>query len=47
MPTYEYECKKCGKVFEHFQNITDDPLTECIFDGCKGKVVRLLSGGAV
>jgi len=23
MPTYEYECKKCGKKFEHFQPVED------------------------
>lgn len=23
MPTYEYECTKCGKVFELFQSITE------------------------
>lgn len=23
MPTYEYECSKCGKVFEMFQPITE------------------------
>ena len=25
MPTYEYECMKCGKVFELFQPITEAP----------------------
>lgn len=25
MPTYEYECKKCGKVFDLFQPITEPP----------------------
>ena len=25
MPTYEYECSKCGKVFELFQPITESP----------------------
>jgi putative FmdB family regulatory protein len=46
MPTYEYECEKCGRVFEEFQSITAAPLTDCRFDGCDGKVHRLLSGGA-
>ena len=23
MPTYEYECKKCGKRFEYFQAINE------------------------
>jgi len=25
MPTYEYECTKCGKVFDLFQSITESP----------------------
>ena len=25
MPTYEYECAKCGKVFELFQSIAEPP----------------------
>lgn len=44
MPTYEYECKKCGHKFEEFQNITDPPLRKC--PRCKGKVRRLLGTGA-
>jgi putative FmdB family regulatory protein len=46
MPTYEYECEKCGRVFEEFQSITAPPLTRCRFEGCGGAVRRLLSGGA-
>jgi putative FmdB family regulatory protein len=46
MPTYEYECEKCGKVFEEFQSMTAEPLTACRVEGCGGKVHRLLSGGA-
>ncbi|MFW5870034.1 MAG: FmdB family zinc ribbon protein [Candidatus Sumerlaeota bacterium] len=45
MPTYEYECEKCGQIFEHFQSMTEKPLEKCILDGCKGKVKRLLSAG--
>lgn len=44
MPTYEYECRKCGHRFERFQSITAAPLKTC--PKCKGKVARLLSGGA-
>src|SRR4030067_168121 len=29
MPTYEYECTKCGQHVEVFQRITEDPLTTC------------------
>lgn len=44
MPTYEYECKKCGHVFEEFQRITAEPLTRC--PKCSGKLVRLPGAGA-
>jgi putative FmdB family regulatory protein len=29
MPTYEYECTKCGKQWERFQSIKADPEKEC------------------
>lgn len=45
MPTYEYECHKCGHQFEAFQSIAAEPLTECPQKGCKGRVRRLISGG--
>lgn len=41
MPTYEYECLKCGRVFEIRQRISEPPLAEC--DVCGGQVRRLLS----
>jgi putative FmdB family regulatory protein len=44
VPTYEYECCKCKKRFDRFQRITEPPVEECPF--CKGKVRRLISGGA-
>jgi len=44
MPTYEYECDKCGLRFERRQAITDEPIQEC--PQCNGKVQRLISGGA-
>ena len=43
MPTYEYECHQCGRRFEAFQSILDDPLKEC--PECKGPVSRLLTTG--
>jgi putative FmdB family regulatory protein len=46
MPTYEYECTKCKRIFEKFQSITAEPLTTCAFEGCGGTVKRLVSGGA-
>ncbi len=42
MPTYEYECKSCGKTFEAFQTMSDAPLSAC--PDC-GKAVRRLIGG--
>ncbi len=44
MPTYEYECRKCGHCFEKFQSITAPPVKTC--PKCRGRVARLLSGGA-
>ncbi len=46
MPTYEYECQKCGKVFEVFQNMTAELLSDCQNTKCNGKVKRLLGTGA-
>jgi len=43
MPTYEYECRKCGLRFERRQPMTDPPLAEC--PECLGEVRRLISGG--
>ena len=44
MPTYEYECLKCGENFEVFQSMKDKPLKK--HESCGGKVKRLISGGA-
>ena len=44
MPTYEYECLKCGHRFEVFQKMTDEPKKRC--PKCRGKVRRLIGGGA-
>ena len=52
MPTYEYQCEKCGKKFDHFQSMKDEPLKICLKENCqeatwgKGKVKRLLGTGA-
>lgn len=46
MPTYDYECDKCGKHFELFQKMTDDPVVDC--PSCKGKAHRLIGlGGGI
>ncbi|MBD3183794.1 zinc ribbon domain-containing protein [Candidatus Poribacteria bacterium] len=44
MPTYEYECEKCGHNFEKFQSITAEPIKKC--PKCGGKVKRLIGAGA-
>jgi putative FmdB family regulatory protein len=44
MPTYEYECRKCGHLFEKFQSMTDERLKSC--PECKGRVDRLIGTGA-
>lgn len=44
MPTYEYECTKCGLRFEKFQKMTDKPLKKC--PECRAKVNRLISSGS-
>ncbi len=41
MPIYEYKCTKCGEIFEAFQKINDQPLSQCRF--CQGKVEKLIS----
>jgi putative FmdB family regulatory protein len=41
VPIYEYQCTKCGEVFEAFQKITDEPLTQCKF--CQARVEKLIS----
>jgi putative FmdB family regulatory protein len=52
MPTYEYSCEKCGKNFDFFQSMRDEPIKECLEERCQlpewghGKVKRLLGTGA-
>ena len=46
MPTYEYECAKCKRTFERLQGFSEEPLKKCIFEGCNGKVHRLVSAGS-
>ncbi|NQU40217.1 MAG: zinc ribbon domain-containing protein [Lentisphaerae bacterium] len=44
MPTYDYECQKCGHSFEKFQSMTEERLKTC--PKCKGAVKRLIGTGA-
>ncbi|MEI7864054.1 MAG: FmdB family zinc ribbon protein [Chthoniobacterales bacterium] len=52
MPTYEYECLKCGKHFDAFQSMKDQAFKTCPQDKCQvspwgdGEVKRLLGTGA-
>ena len=45
MPIYEYECQKCGKVFETIRKFSDPRLTECLCEE-KGPVTKLISAAA-
>jgi len=40
MPTYEYECCRCGERTELLQRVSDPPLKKC--GKCGGKVRKLL-----
>lgn len=44
MPTYEYECGKCGETLEIFQKITDPPRKRC--PKCRGALRRRVGTGA-
>ncbi len=43
MPTYVYECLRCGEHFELLQGINDPPRQRC--PSCRGKVRRVLMPG--
>lgn len=42
MPTYDYECQKCGHTFEAFQSMKDKPLRVC--PQCSARRLRRLIG---
>lgn len=44
MPTYDYQCLKCGHSLEAFQKMSDERLKEC--PKCKGKLKRLIGAGS-
>ncbi|MFO7639184.1 MAG: FmdB family zinc ribbon protein [bacterium] len=46
MPTYEYQCRKCGHRFELFQRIVDPPVKNCPKCRRRGSVEQLISGGS-
>ena len=44
MPTYDYICNECKKMFEYFQTMSAKPLTDC--PACKkNSLRRIISGG--
>ena len=45
MPIYEYECEKCGGVFELIHAVSANPPKKCETKGCKGKPRRMVSAG--
>ena len=45
MPTYDYQCEKCGRVYEVRQSFSDAPMTKC--EACSGKVHKLFSPPAI
>lgn len=45
MPTYEYECRNCDHLFEHFQGISAPLLKKCPACG-KLKLKRLMGSGS-
>ena len=40
MPTYVYECAKCGQEVEAWQSFTDEPLKK--HAGCGGRLTKVL-----
>lgn len=46
MPTYEYECQKCGHQFEARQSMKDPHLTDCPKEECEGPVRRKIGLGS-
>ncbi len=41
MPRFDYQCEKCGHLFEREHHIGEDPVVRC--PQCKGKSKRLIS----
>jgi len=40
MPTYEFRCKQCGKVFERQEQITEHEKSHPACPKCKSKAVE-------
>jgi len=46
MPTYDYECGKCGHTFELFQSMTEEPIKKCPKCKSRNGIKRLIGNGA-
>ena len=46
MPTYVYECAKCGDEFEHWQSFSEDPLKRHT-GGCGGKLAKVIQPAGI
>ncbi len=44
MPTYDYECRSCGEVFEKFHSMTSRPRVKC--PECGGRSKKMIGAGA-
>jgi len=47
MPTYEFECNKCGRRFEVRMSLSDEPPKTCTAKGCRGRVHKVFSPPAI
>lgn len=45
MPTYEYQCKKCGERLEVFQSFSAKPLRK--HDGCNGALEKVFHASGI
>jgi putative FmdB family regulatory protein len=46
MPTYDYQCEKCGKTFEVFHGMSETPKVKCTKRGCAGTARKLIGAGS-
>jgi putative FmdB family regulatory protein len=44
VPTYRYECGRCGRIHEYFHGMSEPPKTRC--PDCGGRLTRLIGGGS-
>ncbi|MFN8177249.1 MAG: FmdB family zinc ribbon protein [bacterium] len=44
MPTYRYECARCGRIHEYFHGMSEPPKTRC--PDCGGRLTQLIGGGS-